>query len=271
LKRVFFNKRNLTIFVMVVITILFVSENQKSNSVEPYKDPVAYPLVAHAGGTIYGFRYTNSLEAIEESYNNGFRFIELDFEWTKDDEVVIIHDWDSMVQRLFKTAPGVLMWKEFKSAKIFQDLTLMDLDDLAAWLEKRNDAYIITDAKKGNLKFLEYVKEKYRHIQWQIIPQIYSFEEYSQVKKMGYNNIILTLYRLHNNNNEIVNFVRDNPVFAVTMPIELGYTELPVRLEEVNIPTYVHTVNDLYIFEELNKNGVFGIYTDYFQPDHWID
>lgn len=55
------------------------------------------------------------------------------------------------------------------------------------------------------------------------------------------------------------------------MPIELGYTELPVRLEEVNIPTYVHTVNDLYIFEELNKNGVFGIYTDYFQPDHWID
>lgn len=115
--------------------------------------------MAHAGGTIYGFRYTNSLEAIEESYNNGFRFIELDFEWTKDDEVVIIHDWDSMVQRLFKTAPGVLMWKEFKSAKIFQDLTLMDLDDSAAWLEKRNDAYIITDAKKGNLKFWNMLKK----------------------------------------------------------------------------------------------------------------
>lgn len=258
-------------FVIIIIVAFFVLENQKSNSVDPYENPAVYPLVAHAGGAIYGFRYTNSLEAIEESYNNGFRFIELDFEWTKDDKVVIIHDWDLMIQRLFKIESGILTLREFKDAKVFQNLTLMDLDDLVSWLEKRDDVYIITDAKKDNLKFLGLIEEKYKHIQHQIIPQIYSFGEYPSVGEMGYNNIILTLYGLQNNNDEIIDFIRNNPVFAVTMPIERGFTDLPARLKEIDTPTYVHTVNDLYIFEELSENGVFGIYTDYFQPDHWID
>lgn len=30
-------------------------------------------IIAHAGGTIDGFKYTESLEALNHSYNNGFR------------------------------------------------------------------------------------------------------------------------------------------------------------------------------------------------------
>lgn len=271
MKKIFFSRRNFIVFIAIIIAILFVVENQKSNSVELSENPVAHSLVAHAGGAIYGFRYTNSLDAIEGSYNNGFKLIELDFEWTKDDKVVIIHDWDFMVQRLFKSESKVFTLKEFKSTKVFQDLSLMDLDDLVSWLEKRNDVYIITDIKQDNLKCLNFIKEKHEHIQSQIIPQIYSFEGYSSVKEMGYNNIILTLYGLNNSDDEVIDFVGNNPVFAVTMPVERGFTELPMRLKEINTCTYVHTVNDLYIFEELNENGVFGIYTDYFQPNHWID
>jgi glycerophosphoryl diester phosphodiesterase len=54
------------------------------------------PLIAHAGGHIYGYKYTNSLEALENSYNNGFRFIELDFDWTQDNQIVLIHDWNGI-------------------------------------------------------------------------------------------------------------------------------------------------------------------------------
>ena len=264
-----FVKRISILFIAVIIITFFVLENRKSNSVGPCEDPVPYLLVAHAGGAIYGFRYTNSLEAIEQSYNNGFRFIELDFEWTKDNKVVLIHDWDSMARRMFKSEPEVLTLKEFKNAEVFQDLTLLDLDNLADWLEKRDDVYIITDAKRDNLKFLKLIKERYEHIQPRIIPQIYSFDECSPVKQMGYNNVILTLYGLHNSNDEIVDFAGNNTVFAVTMPAERALTDLPMRLKEISIPTYVHTINDLYIFEELSENGVFGIYTDYFQPNHF--
>jgi glycerophosphoryl diester phosphodiesterase len=88
---------------------------------------------------------------------------------------------------------------------------------------------------------------------------------------MGYENIILTLYRLDNSDKEIVNFVRMNPVFAVTMPIERGFSALPSMSKDINVPTYVHTVNDLSIYEKLRDNGVFGIYTDYFEANHWVD
>jgi hypothetical protein len=44
-------------------------------------------LVAHAGGAVYGYRLTNSLEALDTAYNGGHRFVELDFEITSDGEI----------------------------------------------------------------------------------------------------------------------------------------------------------------------------------------
>jgi arylsulfatase A-like enzyme len=52
-------------------------------------------FVAHAGGGIKGRSYTNSLEALDENYRRGFRFFELDFNWTSDNQLVCIHDWES--------------------------------------------------------------------------------------------------------------------------------------------------------------------------------
>lgn len=230
-----------------------------------------HPLIAHAGGHIYGYRYTNSLEAIESSYNNGFKLIELDFEWTLDDEIVLIHDWDSMVKRMLMTEPRVLTLEEFKNEKSFQDLTLMDLEDLANYLEVKKDLYIVTDVKSRNLEFLETIAANYGGIKLQIIPQVYSFDEYEKAKELGFENIILTLYRSTYSNEEIIEFVKDNPLFAITMNLDKGYSELPLRLKELDVISYVHTVNDLYIFEELSENGVYGIYTDYFQANQWIN
>ena len=50
-------------------------------------------LIAHAGGAVYGYRLTNSLEALDRAWEAGFRFIELDFQRTSDGEIVLIHDW----------------------------------------------------------------------------------------------------------------------------------------------------------------------------------
>ena len=56
--------------------------------------PLTAPrLIAHAGGDIYGIRMTNSLQALDRSYEEGFRFIEVDICLTSDGVPVLLHDW----------------------------------------------------------------------------------------------------------------------------------------------------------------------------------
>lgn len=251
--------------IFLLISILTIPK-LKTQGQSP-KNPEFQQLVSHAAGSIYGYRYTNSLEALEESYKNGFKLIELDFDWTSDDQLVLIHDWESTVERMFMIPARVLSLREFKELETFQDLSLMDLSDLVAWLKKNNDAYIVTDIKDRNVEALRIIAEKHPEIKEQIIPQIYSMEEYSQVQEMDYTNIILTLYKTYYNDDEIIKFAKANKLFAVTMNIQRGYTGLAKKLKDEGIATYVHTVNSLHTFEELFENGVTGIYTDYFHAN----
>jgi hypothetical protein len=69
-----------------------------------------------------------------------------------------------MVERLFMTKAKVFSLEEFKNTKTFQSLTLMELRDLAEWLQSHPDVYIITDAKERNIYFLKVVSEIYPNI-----------------------------------------------------------------------------------------------------------
>lgn len=291
------NRRNL-VLVMIVVLVIGMLVNPNQSIAAEYKilayveqitaleakikeleekistleknEKAHHTLVAHAGGSIYGYKYTNSLEALEQAYNNGFKLIEMDFQWTSDDKIVCIHDWESMVRRLFMINSRPLNLYEFKNYNTFQDLTLIDIDDIANWLREKDDVYIITDMKGDNIKFLKTVAESYKDIQNRFIPQIYSIEEYDPVKEMGYEDIILTLYRTYYTDTQIVNFAKDHDLFAITMAAERAQNNLPNLLKDIGVLTYAHTINELYEFENLQRNGIHGIYTDYFQPNNFI-
>ena len=55
--------------------------------------------IAHAGGAIDGYVYTNSLEAVERSIALGARYIELDLMKTSDGELVAAHDWGTYARQ----------------------------------------------------------------------------------------------------------------------------------------------------------------------------
>ena len=59
------------------------------------------PRIAHAGGQVNGATYTNSLEALEENYQAGFRAFEIDFSFTSDRQLVCLHDWEESFTRSF--------------------------------------------------------------------------------------------------------------------------------------------------------------------------
>lgn len=224
-------------------------------------------LIAHAGGAVFGYRLTNSLEALEQAYENGFRFFELDFALTSDRHLVCIHDWDSMGERLLGY-PGRRTLSEFRKGPVMEDLTLLDITDVLSWLEEHPGCYIITDGKTENPEVLKIIHDRSGQLRSRFIPQIYSFEEYDTAQKYGFTNIILTLYQ-RGSSAGVADFVEEHSLWAVTMPESLLTEELLKSLNRLGTASYVHSVNDRSFFEEWKDKGLTGIYTDHFRPDHW--
>lgn len=223
-------------------------------------------LISHAGGKIEGLYYTNSREAIDKSVENGYKFIELDFEWTTDENLVLIHEWKEKVNELFSEESKAYSTEEFKGFNMINGLTQMSLEDLAEWLYEHRDVYIVTDIKSDNIKALKLIKERYPDLIAKFIPQIYKMDEFIPVQGMGYTNIILTLYSSEYPDDELIDFVRRHEIFAVTIPIERARTELPVKLKSENVFVYAHTINEPELRKELEANGVDGFYTDELLP-----
>ncbi|SCG81810.1 sulfatase [Proteiniborus sp. DW1] len=223
-------------------------------------------LISHAGGQINGLYYTNSREAIDKSYENGYKFIELDFQWTSDENLVLIHDWEERVEELFSVEPKMYTTEEFKNLNMINGLTQMTIEDLAEWLYEHKDVYIVTDIKSENQKALKLIKEKYPDLINQFIPQIYKLDEFIPVQGLGYSNIILTLYASTYPDEELIDFVRRHEIFAITMPIERARTVLPEKLKKENIFVYTHTINDSELRKELEAKGIDGFYTDEILP-----
>jgi glycerophosphoryl diester phosphodiesterase len=222
-------------------------------------------LIAHAGGAIYGLRYTNTQQALDRAYQYGHRFIELDFDRTSDGAVVLIHDWDAMAARMLGQA-GQLTLEEFLSADTLADLTVLDLDRLKSWMDDHPDVYIITDVKEDNLATLQDVRETLGQTADRLIPQVYSPEEYTALTQDGWQRVIFTTYRTDLSLAEVEQAAMTLRPWALTMPLSTLDADMLTRLRDAGICVYTHTVNDLSTFEQWQAVGLYGIYTDYFEP-----
>jgi glycerophosphoryl diester phosphodiesterase len=220
--------------------------------------------VAHAGGRINRFDYTNSLNALDASYAAGMHLFELDFQWTKDGHLVLLHDWDEALTNNFDAAPQQYTLTQFKTLKSLHGLTYLTAEELFSWLNAHPDAVIITDVKSDVLKALKWIQSHYPSYAEHFIPQIYHFEEYEPARKLGFYRVILTLYRLSKTKDAVIlNFCQTHPVWAVTMPHSRAVkSHLTNDLRKLNIPVYVHTLNDPETIKTAFASGTFGIYID---------
>jgi len=227
--------------------------------------------VAHAGGGIKKQTYTNSLEALNDNIQKGFRYFEIDLSFTRDGRLVCLHDWDESFTRSFgfkvEKHPTLDEFEQIvKKSSSFENCTL---DSLANWLEENPSAFIITDIKEHNLEGLKMISKKIPEFRKKIIPQIYDPKNFDRVKALGYKRIIWTLYRYQGTQQDVLAWVdRFDGPFAVTMPAYEAGGELQHRLKKKNIPTYVHTINTVEEKETYcNEYGVSEIYTDFLIPE----
>tara|TARA_B100001540_G_scaffold100155_1_gene90119 strand:- start:1261 stop:2106 length:846 start_codon:yes stop_codon:yes gene_type:complete len=214
------------------------------------------PIIAHAGGGYNNLTYTNSIDSLNYNKDN-YKLFELDFFLTNDGKLVCSHDWHVYLETIAKFEAYIKTNKEYKHCTY---------KSLKKWLNENPKKKIVTDFKNKNLSGLKFIAKNFDNYAEQFIPQIYTPSEYKRVKKIGYKDIIWTLYRYEKNNKKIIKFAKKMNLYAITMPKIRAQSELPVLLKENRIKSYVHTVNSM---------KEYFIYKDYFKIDQiysdWIN
>ena len=134
------------------------------------------------------------------------------------------------------------------------------------------DCAVVTDVKsEDNLAMLSEIREKAGEAAERFIPQAYSFEEAAALQDEGWSRVILTLYRISVTPAELRDFLSERQLWAVTMSDGRITDELAAAVTESGTALYCHAVNSLDFVDAWRDKGLTGIYTDYFQPDHWDD
>ncbi len=261
------NKKSIykiTTVLLVSLGLIYIIWS-KNNNQHTFDMPL---FIAHAGGGINELTYLNSLETLNHNYQLGHRFFEMDFSWTSDEELVLIHDWVKSYKRLFNNDSKIAPTEsEFLSLEMNFDQTQLSLKQFAQWMVKHPDAVLVADIKKDNIKGLKKMLTVIKNPFKRIIPQVYHPKNYQKIQDLGFKNILFAMYNTFKPTEELLEFIQNNDLIAVSIkPIRKDFNEIIKVIGNSAIPVYTLTVNDPEQFKRLQALGVDGTVTDFLYP-----
>lgn len=140
-----------------------------------FESPDLPHYIAHAGGSVYRYMYSNSLEAVRNTLAHGFDFMELDLSVTSDGELVAWHDW----QFEWTEAPT---HDEFMARKIYGLFTPIDFPRMDSILTANPQLTLITD-KISDPAVIDRWLGKYKDRMW---VECFSDADYFALQEKGY-------------------------------------------------------------------------------------
>jgi hypothetical protein len=221
-------------------------------------------LIAHAGGEINGYRYTNSLEAMNHNYNKGFRFFELDILKTSDNYYVAAHDWKSWSTKTNYKGPLAPDIETFNKQKIHGVYTPMDMDLINHWFNEHPDAVLVTDKINEPLDFANKFIDRNR-----LMMELFTWSAVSEALRIRIKSAIPT--------SSLVNGIKGNKVSYLK---RLGIKDVAVdrpgaKTQKHVIAMLTHSGINTYAFNIHMEKGVdekyvicneseyfYGIYAD---------
>lgn len=143
-----------------------------------HRSPDAY--IAHGGG-IGAFVYTNSLEAVRDSLDKGFRFIEVDLMETSDGHLLGGHDWKYFTSAInhADSSGRPLSLAEVHDRKIQGKHTVLTGDSLRGLMEA-NPFILVTDKIRNYELLLKEIPFPDR-----MIVEVFSPEDYRRALEAG--------------------------------------------------------------------------------------
>lgn len=261
--------------------VLDVSDDVSEISADPHRwTELCDGLIAHAGGGLYKIDdngekisviYTNSPEALENSYKNGHRVFEMDFLLTSDGKLAAVHDWVNIAGKKQSSEE----WKNFKIDGVY---TSMFIGDVYKFMLEYPDTFLVTDTKsfyygekdiqKQFEELVNTAKDIDESLLNRIIPQVYDQSCYKILMEVyPFESVIYTLYESPDSDKEVVDFVaKHDNIKVVTMEWYRYTEEFYDDLTELSKYIYFFTINVPKEIERFRSWGVHGFYTDYMNP-----
>ncbi len=226
-------------------------------------EPKIDRYIAHAGGSIDGIKYTNSKEALDYNYAQGFRMFELDISETSDGAFVATHDWAHWAKETKYLGPTPVTRAEFLKHNIRGKYTVMDMKGINEWFRTHPDAVLVTDKVNDPVRFTKQFVDKQR-----LIMELFSLGAVKKARNAGVT-ALLSEKALSQIKGDIPTFLIENNIHY----LGLSRRRIPARKDllrkcrENDIKVYVYHVNfdagkdEKYVLQ--NDIGVvYGMYAD---------
>lgn len=145
--------------------------------------------IAHAGGEIDGYTYTNSKEAVEHSIECGMKYIELDLLLTSDSSLVAAHSWADYNKMVgVENLDSIPTLEQFQQSKLLGKYTPLTFADIDSILCVNPDIVLVTD-KMSNPAIIDACLGKYKE---RVIVECKTDEDYYFYMDHGYK---MSMYR----------------------------------------------------------------------------
>lgn len=240
-----------------------------------------YNVIAHACGGIDGYTYTDSLEALNHSYDNGDRLFDIDLRFSSDGEIILRHEWkQDLGQPDFEYLMDVESYvdkykvgqivreqlpalEEFKNTLIFSKYTPLSFRDVVSWMKTHSDAYMVLDVKENPEETYTWIVENFKddeEILNHLVLSCYDSQDLETVLDIyPFKNYMLRQYI--NNPDEFEKIISDCKEYQIkAVSIDLRY-ESDERIQDIRnngVKIYWAVVNDIekYTQEHLGDGVV---------------
>lgn len=227
-------------------------------------------LIAHAGGAIDSMGYTNSLEAVERSMTNGYKFVELDLLSLKDSRIGAAHDFNhfnTITGQHDDTDAEPLSSESFESRRIYGRLHPL-LGDGIYRIFKDTDVFLVTD-KIANPELLEKEipldKDK-------ILIETFTYNSYLSFLKKGYKYPMLNLWDDNALNHYWTLFkIKKVKIILISTDMMIGNEAKIKQLYDSGITIFVYASNDADLIRRHGGITVSGFYTDTIRPSQILE
>ena len=228
--------------------------------------------IIHAGGYVTlsdgtQVSYTNSMEALEDCWQNGKRFCEIDLQEASDGTLICGHgDEDELV---FGTGlPTTASGADYLSSRIYGELTPLSAEDLAAFMRGHPGFYVFADVKSNNLRVCRRLAEAFPDLRSRFIVQIQLPEEYETLRELGFPYITYPIFKTPDEQRGLLRltaFAENHELLALILPN--GYYSPDSKLlsagKLIRTPLILHTLNDSWEIEYYLRNHLAtAVYTD---------
>lgn len=260
-----------SVMLLVLFSVFF--HGAAGSEVERMRESLSQDgHIIHAGGLLVTSNgeqvtYTNSLEALENLYEQGNRFCEIDLQETSDGMVICGHG-DERELVYGTELPVDASGADFLRSRIYDEFTPMSLADLAGFMLQHPDLTVITDVKTDNVRMCRRLSEEYPALQDRFIVQIQLPEEYDLIRSLGFRYIMYPIFKTPDARRDVfslASFARRHELVSLIVPNGYYSPDAKLRLasEIIGVPIVLHTLNDEWETNYyLDHNLALAVYTD---------